>query len=103
RAVRFPAWRRQPDSVMTFVDFTGANGELCARLGTAAGGKSTLVELKVAGGECACRRTAGGKAKGDRPTRRTAARLQPYRSRAGAPQVAKLQGKCLALRQGSRL
>jgi len=69
------------------IDFTRVARELCAGLGTAAGGKGTLVELKAA------------RAQGDRPARRAAARFQSYRTAVGVPQVAKLQAKHLSWRQ----
>src|SRR5207247_8142199 len=60
RGLGFPRDWRQPHGVMCAIDFTGIARELCADLGTAAGGKGTLVELKAA------------RANGDRPTRRAA-------------------------------
>src|SRR5262245_47438884 len=88
---------------MGAIDFTGITRELELRadLGTATGGKGTLVELKAAGGDCRGRRrsSAAGNAKGDPPTRRAATRVEPYRTGTGAPKVAKLQGKRLPLRQ----
>src|SRR5262249_48761906 len=86
----FPCDWRQSHGVMGAIDFTGIAGEQCADLRTAASGKGTLVELKNAG------------ANSDRPTRRTTARFEPYRTGIGAPKVAKLQGKRLPWRQAGR-